>query len=941
AFTGSHITQLNLPDHNNGIELSAYCFSNVTGLAEVKLPSVCTLVKTNSFYGCPDLLTVDFTATASGSLQIDNYAFSGCTSLSTVKFPAAIDYIGDYAFQKTSITEVNLPDANRIGNYSFAETKIVKVTWSTLPIAEFGTHIFCMTPIAEISFPAWMTRIPDAICYQCTSLTTVNLHEGVETIGRMAFGGNVSTLSMSEIKLPSTLKQIEDQAFIRQPLKQITFPDGLTSIGGSAFSNCQLSGVTVPASVKEIGPRAFASNKITSISLPEAENPAFTPISFGNYIFESNPITTYRFPAWMKSVPNGFFYKCQLTSVTFADGTYEICKDALRQNRLLEISEMPQTITHYGESCLSYCGTGLPAGRYLCSVYIGGGVQIDNMAFSSSKLREVIFTDCDYTLGDNIFMLVKSVSRIVFPECMTEIPDGICNGWENLTEVTWPPVVKHIGNQAFSGCKSLVFGRDDDGGGNVINLSEAPFEHLESIGNEAFARCNITGIIWPDENNIEIGNNLFSGISTLTQAHIPGWMDPVPDGLYKDCSNLSELIWDPSDRTSLTIGNEAFRGLGLSAIEWPDVPATFGSYAFAGNKQATEIKWPDSPVTLGTNSFYECTALTGPVSLPEYITAVPNGCFQKCTSLPEFTLHEGMTSIGQYAFSECSSLRYFTADCELEEIPFNAFSSCGQLETFKAKSTVKQINDKAFFDCKSLRVIDMPDNNGEYLTSIGVSAFENCEALESFPEIISASSKILYRAFYNTKSLKHITVPSQGTDNNGSNEHHFMNSGLEAIDIVASESNPKIRFFNNTFTNAPLRGVSYLRDDIPVNSITTLTSQTPRDTKGILMVNHDMKYRLMEAGYGDIWDIREMKTPRLKLYGDLHSTYTPGDTHNRYKAMIRWEIAESDLNENAPTVYHLRRDGVEIARIEFGVPEIRDAVAEGNINRNEPTKVFP
>ena len=81
--------------------------------------------------------------------------------------------------------------------------------------------------------------------------------EGVESIRSKAF---YKCSDLKEIKLPSTIKTIEEKAFCLCDPKEIVLPDGLETIGKDAFGFCSsLKEVTVPASVTRIDDYAFYS----------------------------------------------------------------------------------------------------------------------------------------------------------------------------------------------------------------------------------------------------------------------------------------------------------------------------------------------------------------------------------------------------------------------------------------------------------------------------------------------------------------------------------------------------------------------------------------------------------------------------------------------------------------------------------------------------------
>ena len=80
----------------------------------------------------------------------------------------------------------------------------------------------------------------------CSNLREVELNEGLQKIGRMAF---VSCPSLKSIKLPSTVTEIGINAFSRcRNLREVTLNDGLQKFGDSAFSNCEIFPINIAES---------------------------------------------------------------------------------------------------------------------------------------------------------------------------------------------------------------------------------------------------------------------------------------------------------------------------------------------------------------------------------------------------------------------------------------------------------------------------------------------------------------------------------------------------------------------------------------------------------------------------------------------------------------------------------------------------------------------
>lgn len=107
-----------------------------------------------------------------------------------------------------------------------------------------------------LKLPAGLTKIEKlSFAFMAGLKTEVAIPEGVTEIGEGAFECSY----MPSVRLPSTLKKIEKQAFMHtHNLTKITLPDGLETIGDEAFDGCRFKkAIVLPASIKSIGKKAF------------------------------------------------------------------------------------------------------------------------------------------------------------------------------------------------------------------------------------------------------------------------------------------------------------------------------------------------------------------------------------------------------------------------------------------------------------------------------------------------------------------------------------------------------------------------------------------------------------------------------------------------------------------------------------------------------------
>lgn len=101
----------------------------------------------------------------------------------------------------------------------------------------------------------------------CKKLSSINIPEGVTTIGVGAF---TECNSLTSITLPDSLTTIGTQAFwVCSGLTTITIPAKVTSIGNSAFASCKklISITMLPTTPPTISSGTIPSN-VTTIYIP-------------------------------------------------------------------------------------------------------------------------------------------------------------------------------------------------------------------------------------------------------------------------------------------------------------------------------------------------------------------------------------------------------------------------------------------------------------------------------------------------------------------------------------------------------------------------------------------------------------------------------------------------------------------------------------------------
>ena len=81
--------------------------------------------------------------------------------------------------------------------------------------------------------------------------------------------------------------------------------------------------------------------------------------------------------------------------------------------------------------------------------------ELAKECFADSHIRSVEMPDTVTKLGMKLFDR-KTVERIVFSDSITHLPDCVCYGCENLSEVHLPFFLFSMGDYAFFRCRNLI-----------------------------------------------------------------------------------------------------------------------------------------------------------------------------------------------------------------------------------------------------------------------------------------------------------------------------------------------------------------------------------------------------------------------------------------------------------------------------------------------------
>ena len=279
-----------------------------------------------------------------------------------------------------------------------------------------------------------------------------------------------------------------------------------------------------------------------------------------------------------------------------------------------------------------------------------------------------------------------------------------------------------------------ISGNDPDGTSSLIDhtwlteLNLSGLTHL-TLGQRSFANCTtLTTVVLPTSSysiasiNGSQSNHAgaFQGCTSLSSLTLGGCTSIGAYAFY-GCSAL-RTVSIPGSCTS--IGTDAFANAGISTLTLAEGIQTIGQYAFCNNYRMTAISFPSTLSSYGT------------------------GAFQGCYGLATIGMNNNS---GTYyrASGNCLyevSGRSVVLGCKTSTIPTSSY-------------TVNKIGAGAFN--KMIRYdanvnLTIPSN----ITSIGDSAFYDCDGIMSVSFSGSGLTTLMAYAFYGCTGLTTITLPS-------------------------------------------------------------------------------------------------------------------------------------------------------------------------------------
>ena len=790
-----------------------------SGLTRFDIPAKLTSVNGSAFYGATKLRDI-FVARENTAFRSFDGVLADATGALLVAYPAAkgmsytlpdvVTEIGAYAFACARLTEVDLNNAQKIGEAAFTGSSLEELTLGE-KIVSLGREAFSYNyNLRSVSFAETINLavIPKEAFTYCFSLASVEIPASVMVVDAAAFAGNVSLASVS-------------------------FADGarLLGIGKEAFASCTaLGGIEIPASVLSIGESAFEKDfLLASVSFEEgsllssigdrafADTVALTAITFpanlaqiGAYAFLDGGLTgEITLPANLGSLGEGAFASCHaLTAIGIAD-----------ENAVY--TSVGGVLYNKGKTLLA----AYPAGRVATSYTPESTTErIGNAAFYGAwNMTGVTINDGVTAVGEYAFYDCKNVTSYGLPSSLTAIERYAFAKNEKLTGVSIPDNVVQIGAYAFAGdyrMTDVYFGTES----KLPRISFAAFsdtgiysftvpKNVSTIAQYAFSGSkNLQSIFFAENSKLTtVSAYLFDGCDALLTITFGSGsaLTSIQAHGFEGMRNLQTV--DFGDAALASIGNYAFRYCeNLTSVTIPGTVTSIGRYAFFGAKRISRFDIPESVEQIGRYAFY------GTNNANVYFTSdeLPE-TLQECWDEGIAGYYVGVTNVetaGDWTYATLRSggiaLLSYTGDAtELDLTALDLGGAIRQIggyafyrssvETVVLPETVEKILAYAFA-YSNLQTVTVPANVG----FIGKYAFFHATDLTAVAFAEGSRLKTLEQyAFGYTGSLANITLPASLATMGSS---VFEKSGIASVtfaDGIALTEIPEGAFMGSALTS--------------------------------------------------------------------------------------------------------------------------------------------
>ena len=377
----------------------------------------------------------------------------------------------------------------------------------------------------------------------------------VSAVGKIAFYRS----DITSVKLPNTLKLIDDEAFLECRLvKELTIPASVDSIGSAAFNSWDaLESVTIEDSPNLLRTGSGGSSVMSSMF---SDQPLLKKAYVGRN--HNSPLI-----GTSMDYEVNLFARSHVEEITYGDYVTEIQKHELLGCKSLKKVNLSKNITSIGDIAFDGC-------ELLSEIAIPDGVE---------EIGRRAFNDCFVMPDQKLPSKLRTIGQEAFRNCIA------------LTSVTIPAFVQSIGANAFFWCIGVTSLKLEDSP-NAIQLPCRVFDDFRNLKTLYIGRNYIAEYDWY--------GNFISNHPTLEEATVAGDITEVQNQMLNGCAVLKKVtLGDKITR----IGIDAFTGCSiLEDINLPAILEKIDARAFRRCYALKETTFPTGLKEIGEEAYSEC-----------------------------------------------------------------------------------------------------------------------------------------------------------------------------------------------------------------------------------------------------------------------------------------------------------------------------------------------
>lgn len=658
--------------------------NSCTSMKKISLPSTLNTIPRLIMESTGDM-QLDEIVLNKGIETIGNSAFWNLKNIKNITIPDSVTTIEDNAFNNcVALIDLVLPDSIvEIGGCAFSNcASLDKVT---LPknLASLGCDAFEYCN-AEIIFPSSLNRIPEL---GNNAVKKVTISEGVETIGYRAFG---SCGNLTEITLPSTIKNIESEAFEGTGITSFNYPQNIKYIPNSVFANTSLEEFSVPESVTEINDNAFGNcTKLTKISIPKSVT------YIGSDVFKyCRNLTVY---GYKDSAIESY---AKANAINFISADYKVVfKDNGRTQKTEYVTSgqnaTPPTLSSKPGYTLSWDAdyTNVTEDMVINAVWTkkdssnGGGNTTIIVSPSETNKYTVTFKDRGKIVKTE---KVKSGDAAEYPYISR---NGYELSWDKdfskvTTDITVNAVWTVIKPNKVTSLTAEVQKNSIDLSWDRAENTDYYLVYRKATSDTEYKQIKkTTRILWADE-NVEPGTEYsykVVGVCSVDGKKYQG----------ADSDIVTAKIGTPQIGDVYSVGDLKYKVTGAKEV------------SVIGLAKVTDTLTIPSSVTI-SGKVYK-------------VTSVQAKAFYQNENIVSIAIGNNVTYVGKYAFYQCPNLETVKFGKRVSVISTCAFTQCPNLENVTLPSSIRRIGAKAFYQCTSVKVLKINGSDLEYVGKKGLA----------------------------------------------------------------------------------------------------------------------------------------------------------------------------------------------------------------------------